>query len=231
MEITFLGQAGLMFETQSKIILIDPYLSNSVAKYQPQNQRRVAVDDRFLKIKPDIVVCTHNHLDHTDKETLCHYLTKDSNALVLAPASAWQEVRKFGGNNNYVTFNNGTIWTEQFTTFRAVKAEHSDEYAIGVIISVEGKNYYITGDTLYSEKVFESLPNMCFEAVFLPVNGTGNNMNFIDAKKFAERVNAKFIVPIHTGMFDELDASKLQVENKIVPKIYSKIVLEQEEKK
>ena len=225
MKITFLGQAGLMLETQSKIILIDPYLSDSVAKFQPHNTRRVAVDERFLKIKPDIIICTHNHLDHTDKETLCHYLTENSSVLVLAPLSAWQEVRKFGGNNNYVTFNNGSTWTEDGVMFRAVKAEHSDEYAIGVIVTAEEKNYYVTGDTLYSERVFDSLPSLQFEAVFLPVNGVGNNMNFADAKKFAERVNAKYVVPVHTGMFDEIDAQNLQVENKVVPTIYKEIVL------
>ena len=226
MKITFLGQAGLMFETQGKIVLVDPYLSNSVAKYQPENNRKVAIDEQFLNIKPNVIVITHNHLDHLDKETLCHYLNEESNVLVLAPYSAWQEVRKFAGKNNYVSFNNGTTWTENGIVFRAVKAEHSDEYAIGVIITVEEKNYYITGDTLYSENVFESLPDINFEAIFLPVNGVGNNMNFLDAKKFAERVNAKYVVPVHTGMFDLLDPKNLQIENKIIPTIYKEIVFE-----
>ena len=225
MKITYLGQAGLMFETNDKTIMIDPYLSNSVTKYEPKNDRRVAVDERFLSVKPSVIVITHNHLDHLDKETLCYYLKEDSNILVLAPKSSWQEIRKFGGNNNYVFFNNGTTWTEEFATFRAVKAEHSDEYAIGVIITINGKNYYVTGDTLYSESVFDSLPKTPFECVFLPVNGVGNNMNFNDAKKFAERLNAKFVVPIHTGMFDDLKAEKLQIENKIIPVIYKEIVL------
>ena len=225
MKITFLGQAGLMLETQSKIILIDPYLSDSVAKHQSHNIRRVAVDEGFLKIKPNIILCTHNHLDHTDKEALCHYLTENSRVLVLAPLSAWQEVRKFGGNNNFVMFNNGSTWTEDGVMFRAVKAEHSDKYAIGVIVTAEEKNYYITGDTLYSELVFDSLPSLQFEAVFLPVNGVGNNMNFADAKKFAERLNVKHVVPIHTGLFDDLDANNLQIENKVVPTIYKEIIL------
>ena len=97
MKITWLGQAGLLFETCDKKIIIDPYLSDSVAKVQPQNYRRIPVDERFLQIKPDIIVLTHNHMDHTDKETLCHYLSENSKVLVFSPYSAWQEVRKFGG--------------------------------------------------------------------------------------------------------------------------------------
>ena len=84
MKITWLGQAGLMFETNDKIIMIDPYLSDSVAKIEPKNKRRIAVDEAFLKIKPDIIVLTHNHLDHTDPETLAHYLDENSSVCVLA---------------------------------------------------------------------------------------------------------------------------------------------------
>lgn len=223
MKITWLGQAGLLFETQGKKILIDPYLSNSVVKIEPQNYRRVPVDERFLQITPDMVVITHNHADHLDKETLCHYLSQDSSVTVLAPSGAWQEVRKFGGRkNNYILFNNGTTWTEDFAQFRAVKAEHSDENAIGVIISAEDKNYYITGDTLYSEKVFESLPKIKFDAVFLPINGKGNNMNMQDAARFCERLKTR-AVPLHFGMFDAINPSAFSYENKIIPVCYGEI--------
>lgn len=223
MKITWLGQAGLLFETENKKIIVDPYLSDNVKNFEPKNYRRVPVDERFLKISPDVIVITHNHLDHLDKETLKYYLTDDANCLVLAPNGGWQEIRKFGGNSNYVLFNNGTTWTEGNITFTAVKAEHSDPYAIGVIIQAEGKNYYITGDTLYNEQVFESLPGVELEAVFLPVNGVGNNMNMADATKFAKRVNAKYTVPFHIGMFDDLTAKDFECENKVVPKIFGMI--------
>lgn len=224
MKITWLGQAGLLMETGGKRIIIDPYLSDSVAKTQPQNRRRTPVDERFLKIQPHAIVITHNHGDHLDKETLAHYLTETSETLVLAPRSAWQELRQFGGvNNNYIYFNDGTTWTEDYAVFRAVKAEHSDEHAIGVIVSAEGKNYYITGDTLYSERVIKSLPSLPIEAVFLPVNGRGNNMNFADAAAFAKAVGAKYAVPMHIGTFDSLSALDFSFENKIIPELYREI--------
>ena len=227
MEITWLGQAGLLFEIQGKKILVDPYLSDSVAKSQPQNYRRVPIDERFLEIKPDVIVITHNHGDHLDKETLCHYLHANSAVLVLSPYSAWQELRQFGGlQNNYVLFNAGTTWTEEFMQFHAVKAEHSDAYAIGVIISDKEKHYYITGDTLYNENIFPSLPNLSFEGVFLPVNGKGNNLNFLDAKRFAEKIDAKHVIPLHIGMFDTLSAENWNLKNKVLPKLYEKIQFE-----
>lgn len=227
MKITYLGQAGFLMETDGLTVLIDPYLSDSVEKIQPQNYRRVPVNEHFLTIYPNVIVLTHNHLDHTDPETLRHYLNENSQVVVLASKNAWNEIRKFGGtSNNYVMFNEGTSWTQNNVLFRAVKAEHSDEYAIGVVIKAEGKNYYFTGDTLYNESVFKSLPNEEIEALFLPINGKGNNMNKRDASLFAERIDAKKTVPVHIGMFDETTAEDFTAKRVVIPSVYQEISLE-----
>ena len=172
-----------------------------------------------------MIVLTHNHLDHTDPETLGHYLSADSCVTVLASGNAWQNVRKaFGGiKNNYVQFNCGTQWTEDDVFFQAVYAEHSDDKAIGVVMQAEGKTYYITGDTLYNAKIFDGLPQK-IDCVFIPVNGRGNNMNFADAKRFCETIGC-VAVPIHCGLFDEIDMNTWQYENKIVPEFFKEIVL------
>ena len=223
MKITWLGQAGLMFETDGKIILVDPYLSDSVAQVEPHNTRRVPVDEKYLKITPDIIVLTHNHLDHTDLETLKYYLYEDSKVCVLASYNAWQNIRKkFGGlQNNYVMFNEGTRWTEDAVQFEAVYAEHSDDTAIGVIIRAEGKVYYITGDTLYNKRVFKNLPEK-IDYVFLPVNGKGNNMNMVDGKAFCEKIGATAI-PLHCGLFDAIDLNDFAYENKVLPEFFKEI--------
>ena len=62
-------------------------------------------------------------------------------------------------------------------------------------------------------------------AVFLPVNGVGNNMNMTDAARFAKRINAERTVPMHIGMFDEITADEFDCENKIIANIYEEIKL------
>lgn len=225
MKITWLGQAGLMIETSGKTIIVDPYLSDSVEKIEPHNKRRVAPNKKFFDIKPDVIVLTHNHLDHTDPETLRYYLGENSEVCVLASYNAWQNVRKlFGGiKNNYVMFNRGTVWTEGDIEFTAVYAEHSDDYAIGVIINAEGKKYYITGDTLYNTEIFKDIPDD-IAYVFLPVNGRGNNMNMAEAKRFCEKIGAAAI-PLHCGLFDEIDMNEFGYEKKIIPEFYEEIKL------
>jgi L-ascorbate metabolism protein UlaG (beta-lactamase superfamily) len=202
--------------------MIDPYLSDSVREINPQNYRRVAVDECLFEVKPNVMIFTHNHLDHYDPKTVERVIAENSNILVLAPQSVWNEVRKYGGKNNYVLFNRHTQWTENGIRFTAVKAEHSDISPIGIIIDDGHKKYYVTGDTLYNEEIFEDIGKDIY-ALFLPVNGVGNNMNMTDAARFAERVNAQRVVPMHIGMFDELTADNFECENKVIPEIYKEI--------
>ncbi len=219
-KITFLGQSGLLFETNGKVILVDPYMSNSVVKVNPANFRRQPIDTRFLDIQPDVIILTHDHQDHTDLETLSHYLTRDIPVLVLAAPNAWSRVRTLGGVHNYVQFPRRTQWTYGTIRVQAVRAVHSDEHAIGIIVDDGEKKYYVTGDTLYNSEIFSDLPDDIF-AVFLPVNGMGNNMNQTDAKRFAIQCGAQKVIPIHFGMFDSIKPEGFE----IVPEVYKEIIL------
>ena len=222
MKITWLGQAGLLFDNGETKIMIDPYLSNSVEKVEPNNFRRVPVNEEFLNIEPDFMIFTHDHLDHYDPETASVFLGADRKPMtVLCPFSVWQKARSHGKNHNYVLFDRHSEWTEKGIRFRAIRAVHSDAYAIGVIIDdlTENKAYYITGDTLYNEEIFSDLPEN-IDIVFLPINGVGNNMNETDAVRFFRACGARWAVPYHVGMFDSKTTDIFNDENKIVLEVY-----------
>lgn len=228
MRCIWLGQAGLLFEFDGVKVMVDPYLSDSVATVNPRNKRRAAVDKTFFEIRPDILILTHDHLDHTDPETLDSILKQWEEICVLASQNAWKHVRAYGGTHNYVMFDRGTRWTQGGLGFQAVHAQHSDDYAIGVLITYQNKTYYVAGDTLYHEQVIKDVKDWCkpIEALFLPVNGIGNNMNMTDAAKFSKEIGAKKVVPIHFGLFDSLDPeADFPAENKVIPRIYEEIGL------
>lgn len=222
MRVTWLGQAGLLFNKNGYQIMIDPYLSDSIGALNPHKRRTFPVDEKVLKIKPDIMIFTHDHLDHFDPDTAKIFLHENSGVTVLSPCSVWEKVRLFPGNHNCVMLNPGTTWTENNLRFTAVKAEHSDPKAIGVILNDGERKYYITGDTLYNEAIFSQLPEDIY-AVFLPVNGQGNNMNMTDAANFGKRIGAKFIVPIHYGLFDSINIDTFDVSNKITLKLFEEM--------
>ena len=222
MRVTWLGQAGLLFNKNGFKIMIDPYLSDSIGALNPSKHRSFPVDKEVFKIMPDAMIFTHDHLDHFDPETTQNYLHKDSAILVLSPQTVWEKVRHYPGKHNYVLMSPGTTWTENGIRFTAVKAEHSDPKAIGIILDDGEKKYYITGDTLYNEAIFSQIPKDIF-AVFLPINGQGNNMNMTDAANFSKRIGAKFTVPIHYGLFDDIQIETFSIENKMILKLFKEM--------
>ena len=222
MRITWLGQAGLLFEKNGFKIMIDPYLSDSIGALNPSKHRHFPVDEKVFQMKPDVMIFTHDHLDHFDPETAEKFLHEDSSVTVLSPQPVWDKVRHYPGNHNHVLVSPGTTWTENGIRFTAVKAEHSDPKAIGIILDDGEKKYYITGDTLYNEAIFSQIPDDIY-AVFLPINGQGNNMNMTDAANFSVRIGAKFTVPIHYGLFDDIQIETFTIANKITLKLFEEM--------
>lgn len=224
MRVTWLGQAGLLFKSSALTVLIDPYFSDSVGRIDPAKKRRIPVDPSLWQIQPDVLIFTHDHLDHFDPETAEHFLRSSRPMTVLAPNSVWQKARQYGGPHNFVLFEPGTQWTQGDIRFTAVPAAHSDPDAIGVLLQAENKLHYVTGDTLYNTNVLSSLP-AGIDTVFLPVNGVGNNMNMTDAARFAADCGAKCAVPIHIGLFDDLKAQAFPFEPKRILTVYKEEAL------
>ena len=228
MKITWLGQAGLLFERGGVSIIIDPYMSNYVEKVQPANYRRSPVNEKFFDIDPDIMIFTHDHIDHYDPETAPVFFKKSKKTMsVLGPTSVRAKAMGDLCGQNYILFDKFTSVTLEGFIFTAVRAAHSDPYAIGVVIedTVENKVYYVTGDTLYNSRIFDSLPDTGrnIDVLFLPINGVGNNMNMTDAARFAKKTHAMTVVPLHFGMFDSLDPKDFPCRNKVIPDIWEEI--------
>lgn len=236
MRITWLGQGGLLLEHQGRTVMIDPYLSDSVEKSNPRMKRLVPADPRLSETIVDILICTHDHLDHTDPGTLNRLLDISREVTVLASGNAWNTVRELGFmQHNVIQFDTGTEVTVQDIHFYAIRAVHSDEAAIGVWISWDDLDIYVTGDTLYHPAIFSSLPG-CPDMLFVCINGYGNNMNIVDAVQFANHVGAQCTIPVHWGMFAAADADPEQFKKQMkrstwIPKIYQTVYWDKQEKR
>ena len=201
--VTWLGQCGLYIDTGNLRIMTDPYLSDYLQEVEgPAMRRLVPADPQYLSVTPDVVLLTHDHLDHTDLPTLKQLLLEASPTTILASRNAFKLVKGVcGKQHNYVLFDAGNEWTQSGVHFKAMKAVHSDEFAVGALISTAEWSIYLTGDTLYNEQVISSV-NVPVDLMFTVMNGKGNNMNAFDAARLAKRIQPKVAVPIHWGMFE-----------------------------
>ncbi|MBQ9070109.1 MAG: MBL fold metallo-hydrolase [Clostridia bacterium] len=227
MNVTWITQAGLVFENGKITVMVDPYLSNSVAEnFDSKKQRRIPVDESVFDIRPDVIIITHDHLDHLDPETLEKFLSREDKPItVLASYNAYMKIRTFGGPHNYVLLAPHSVWSEGGLTFYAVRAEHSDREAAGYIIDDGVRTYYVSGDTLYNYDVIDDVIELCEDGVdyaFLPINGVGNNMNARDAADFACEIGARCAVPLHYGLFDNIDPREFDFDNALILEPYVK---------
>ena len=93
MKVTWITQAGLLFETGKIKILVDPYLSDSVGEIDPKKARRIPVKEELFDVSPDVIIITHDHLDHLDPETLSRFLSReDKEILVIASENAYNKL-------------------------------------------------------------------------------------------------------------------------------------------
>ncbi len=220
MKVTWITQAGLVFKNDRITVMVDPYLSNSVAALDPEKNRRIPVNEDVFDITPDVLLITHEHLDHLDPETLKRFLCRGGKPItVMAGENAYRRVRELGGGHNYVLLSPHSVYSVGGVTFYSVKAEHSDRTAVGFIIDDADKTYYVSGDTLYNFDVIDDVLDLVEDGVdyaFLPINGVGDNMNAKDAADFAYELGAKRAVPLHYGLFDNIDPSEFDFDDTLI---------------
>ena len=194
MKITFLGQSGYVLKTKNSEIIIDPYLSDSVNRVAGR-PRLFPVPIHPQDICCDAVVCTHNHLDHLDPDTAKFVVNEQLFVTTVEGKSALKEL----GKTNVIALRLGESLTVGDFKIIAVFAKHTVE-AIGLIVEVEGKTLYFSGDTLYDERLFE-IAAYHPDITFICINGRLGNMNVGEALKVAKKIGAKINIPNHYDMF------------------------------
>jgi L-ascorbate metabolism protein UlaG (beta-lactamase superfamily) len=229
MKVTWLGQAGLAFENENVRIMVDPYLSDSLSSRGEMFKRRLPVNEELFEYSPNVILITHEHEDHLNMETLARIVKNATSPITfLAPLSCNEKLRTLGGEHNYVMLNAHSVWSEKGITFYATRAEHSDRSAVGFIIDDGRKTYYVSGDTLYNYDVLDDVLELVEDGVdvaFLPINGRGNNMHAKDAADFAYELSAKSAVPVHYGLFDDINPKSFDFEDSIILTPYETVEL------
>ena len=194
MKIRFLGQSGYVLRTEKTQLIIDPYLSDSV--------NRVAGRPRALPIPIlprdiccDAVVCTHDHLDHLDPDTVAQ-IPKGQLFITTTEGKAHLESL---GQTNVKALLVGDSITVGDMVITAVFADHTVE-AFGLIVEGEGKTLYFSGDTLFNEKLFD-IAGYHPDLAFICINGRLGNMNAQEAVQLANIIGAGVSIPNHYDMF------------------------------
>ena len=197
MAIFWLGQGGFIFKSSGgTTVFVDPYLS----EVGRELRRLAPIPLQPGEVEGDIVLFTHNHLDHLDENT------------VPGIAEGCRTI-KFGGSRECLSKAKGLgipeerlVYIELGETIEvgdfkvsAVFAEHTGG-AVGYVLDCGGPITYITGDTLLCPEL-EEVRRFRPGILIVCINGRAGNMSAHEAAYLTRVLRPHLAIPMHYGMF------------------------------
>lgn len=236
----WLGQAGFVIEFDRFRMLIDPYLSDSLAeKYQGTKYPHVRM--MAAPVRPDeldrvdMVLCTHRHTDHMDPATLQPLARKFPHARFVVPAAVIDEaVKRCGvGVERLIAVNagdrmeilDGCFVSPIAAAHEALDRDRNGNYPwLGYVIDARGVRVYHSGDCIPYPGLDESVAAHAPHVALLPVNGrdaqrSGNgvpgNFTLDEAVALARNAGAQAMIAHHHGLFDFNTISSDAIDRRI----------------
>jgi L-ascorbate 6-phosphate lactonase len=217
----WLGQSGFALRASGTTLLLDPFLARhpdrlSPPAFAPEQATGVSA-----------ILCSHEHIDHLDAESLPGLAAASPEAKVVVPTPLVPRVLALGILPDRVL---GAQPDEPFEldglTIHPVPARHgvdvADAYTfgkelsdglyryLGYVVEARGLRIYHAGDTVPDEDLQDRLARLAPHVALLPINGRDHyressnyvgNMDHREAVRFAATVGAGLLVPMHYDMF------------------------------
>jgi len=177
MNIRVLTHSSILVENEGKNIYFDPF----------------NIKDNSLKA--DYIFITHDHFDHFSLEDI-NKIKKDDTIFIL-PFT-------FKGNVNsknvyfvkpYDNLNIDELHVNVRPAYNINKRFHPKENNwVGYILNINNTSIYVMGDT----DALEENIRLDVDYLLIPIGGT-YTMNKEEAADFTNKLNPKFVIPIHYG--------------------------------
>jgi L-ascorbate metabolism protein UlaG (beta-lactamase superfamily) len=211
--LVWLGQSSVALRLGGSTVLVDPYLSPHPDRlvpppFAPEEARGA-----------DLVLITHDHLDHLDAPALPAIAAASPGATVVVPEEIVERVTGLGIEADRVRGLAADASAEVGgVTVEAVPACHGesadDAYRLGpflgYVVSAGGARVYHSGDTVPFEGLAARLLEKRVDVALLPINGRDDerhargivgNLDAREAAELAAEIRADAVVPIHWDMF------------------------------
>ena len=224
----WLGQSGFLIQWNSRHLLLDPYLSDSLTqKYATTDKPHVRLTERVIAPERldfiDVVTSSHNHTDHLDAETLVPLMQKNRALQIVIPETNRAFVAgrlRIDPDKPVGVDDGGTVCVGDFQ-FTGIASAHEtvdrDEAGrckqLGYVIQIGPWKIYHSGDTIRYDGMETRLKPRAVDVALLPINGraperrVAGNLWGREAAQLAHDIGAKLVVPCHYEMFEFNTAS------------------------
>lgn len=223
----WLGQAGFVVDIAGFRLVIDPYLSDTLAeKYAgtPRPHIRMMPPPILAEHIPfvDLVLCTHAHTDHMDPGTLLPLLRANPSAKLVVPRATRQQAvdRSGAGEGLLVLARAGEkllplpglsiIPTKAAHETLETDAEGNHRF-LGYVIDAGSVRIWHSGDCVPFSGLESEVSAHRPDVALLPINGrrpelsnhgVPGNFSLQEAIDIARSAGAADMVAHHYGLFD-----------------------------
>lgn len=207
MRLKYFSHSAFQITTDSGLkILIDPFLDD--------NPTSPVTSD---KVKADFIVLTHAHGDHVG-DSFKIAKRCDSLFICVNELANYCISKGFRAHNMHIggshKFDFGTL---KFTIAHHGSMTPDNTYGgapAGVILSIDGKTLYHTGDTglFYDMKLIGEMTPIDY--MLLPI-GDNFTMGITDAVKAVELADPGVAIPMHYNTFPVIEADPLEFKQRV----------------
>ena len=218
----WLGQSGFLLRWESRFLLVDPYLSDSLTeKYAATDKPHIRMTE--IPLQPgqldfiDLVTSSHNHTDHLDGETLLPLLSANPGVALLAPEANRRFVAErlhldneaphgLSSGREAELAGFGCVGVPAAHESRELDGEGRDKY-MGYIFKLGEWSVYHSGDTVPFDGLVDALAGHRIDVAILPINGraegrgVAGNLWGREAADLAGEIGARVVIPCHYDMF------------------------------
>lgn len=215
-----LGQVGVIIKGPDAVIYVDPYLTNSDGaggrlgrSFPPP----LAPDEAT---NASAVLLTHDHLDHTDPDTLLPISTASPQAQFVCPFTSRDVLSGVGLDAGRMTIPRvhepleiaGARVTAIPSAHTSLECHPEQGYPyLGYVVEWNGVTVYHAGDTVIYDGLIETLSAWKIDVAFVPINGRDyfrtragivGNTGFREAAHLAQELDFGLLVPTHFDLLD-----------------------------
>ena len=222
--IAWLGQAGFLIRQGGLTVVIDPYLSDSLAeKYRGKAFPHIRM--MAPPVAPgeltgiDWVLCTHGHTDHMDPGTLPPLLAANPEARVVVPRTDIDKAVERGVPRERLVAVDagetidlgGVLCTATPSAHETLARSEAGYPFLGYVLAGGGTTVWHSGDTVPFAGLVEWLVPFQVDVALLSVNGRDaerasngvpGNLTLEEACELTDAIGARAMIGHHFGLFD-----------------------------
>lgn len=204
LDVIWLGQSTFIYRFPTGLVVcVDPYLSYA-SSAGGTRERLTPILTPPSMLRADVVVTTHDHIDHFDEHSL-RPIAECRDTVFAGPSSCrdhWQAMKM--PPERFLRLDRGESQDLAGARLSARYAEHGSGQkrdAIGVLITAGGFSVYQVGDSEYVPELVDEARGLKPDLLAVPINGRKGNMNHREAALLTQVVEPRVAVPMHYAMF------------------------------